>query len=33
MFNILSVEDKPNAGYICNGIKKSNVEVLHKQGF
>ena len=33
MFNILSVNDKPNAGYICNGIKKSNVEVLHKQGF
>ena len=24
---------KPNAGYISDGIKLSNVEVLHKQGF
>lgn len=29
----MAYDTKPNAGYIADGIKVSNVEVLHKQGY
>ena len=32
-YKILSFDDKPNAGYVSNGIKLTNVELLHNQGF
>ena len=32
-YKIMSYDTKPNAGYMCDGIKLTNCEYLHKQGF
>lgn len=32
-FNIMSFDDKPNAGYMSDAVKLTNCQVLHEEGF